>query len=404
MVFLAAEVIFALPFHLPRFFRYELLNHFGLTNSNLSVAQSYYGVAALLCYFPGGIFADRLSARFLMALSLALTGAGGLFLLSSLSPFQFSLLYIFWGLTTVLLFWSALIAFIRNNTRADKQGMAFGSLEFFRALIAAFLVTFIHVVIYQFFGGITETEVSSKFAMDFIIKFYLFVCFVSALACWFCLPKKQEFKKIKLETDSSRIKAVLKNPSVWCNLFIIISAYCAFKGVDYYALSIKESFSWKEKNVHLFITFLTWMRPFAALSLGFLGDKVRPSYACIFCFLLMTFSSFLIFLLPVVYLTKTVFISIVSLQLFAVFGMRGIYFSLFEESKVEKEITGTATGFICFLGFAPEIFLPLVSIQILDKNPGVQGFKNFFLFLALVSLVGVIASRRLNLLAKKSSV
>lgn len=68
------------------------------------------------------------------------------------------------------------------------------------------------------------------------------------------------------------------------------------------------------------------------------------------------------------------------------------YFSLFEESKVKPEHTGSASGFISFLGYTPEVFLPLVSIVLIDKNPGIQGFKNFILFLGVLAFVGAFAA------------
>ena len=45
----------------------------------------------------------------------------------------------------------------------------------------------------------------------------------------------------------------------------------------------------------------------------------------------------------------------------AFFALRGIYFALLEESGTPRELTGTAVGVICFVGFTPEIFMPLVT-------------------------------------------
>ena len=56
---LAGEIIFALPFHLARFFRPTLLELFELTATQLGAAQGLYGIIAMLSYFPGGLLADR---------------------------------------------------------------------------------------------------------------------------------------------------------------------------------------------------------------------------------------------------------------------------------------------------------------------------------------------------------
>jgi len=63
------EVVFFLPFVLPRIFRPTLLEVFGLTNFELGLAFSVYGTIAVLAYLPGGPLADWFSARKLMTLS-----------------------------------------------------------------------------------------------------------------------------------------------------------------------------------------------------------------------------------------------------------------------------------------------------------------------------------------------
>ena len=77
---LAGEAVYALPFHVTRFFRPTVLDVFGLTNTELGTAQAIYGVIAMLAYFPGGPLADRFPARKLLALSLWSTAAGGLYM------------------------------------------------------------------------------------------------------------------------------------------------------------------------------------------------------------------------------------------------------------------------------------------------------------------------------------
>ena len=74
---LAGEAVFALPFHLTRFFRPTVLEVFNLTHTELGTAQAVYGFVAMIVYFPGGPLADRFSARKLLAFSRWSTAAGG---------------------------------------------------------------------------------------------------------------------------------------------------------------------------------------------------------------------------------------------------------------------------------------------------------------------------------------
>jgi nitrate/nitrite transporter NarK len=80
VLILCGEVIFALPYHIPRFFRPTFLDTFGLTNGQLGDVFAYFGVVALLAYLPGGLLADRFSARVLIVWALLLTALGGFYL------------------------------------------------------------------------------------------------------------------------------------------------------------------------------------------------------------------------------------------------------------------------------------------------------------------------------------
>ena len=60
-------MIFSLPFHVIRMFRPTLLKVFHLTNTEIGDSMAFYGVMAMLAYFPGGILADRFSSRKLIS-------------------------------------------------------------------------------------------------------------------------------------------------------------------------------------------------------------------------------------------------------------------------------------------------------------------------------------------------
>ena len=133
----AGEAVFFLPFVLPRVFRPTLLDVLHLTNLELGIAFSVYGVVALLAYFPGGPLADRFSARKLMAFALFATSIGGLAMASMPSLSALKMLYGFWGVTTILLFWAPLIRETRAWGGAKLPGRAFGILDGGRGLVAA---------------------------------------------------------------------------------------------------------------------------------------------------------------------------------------------------------------------------------------------------------------------------
>ena len=82
------------------------------------------------------------------------------------------------------------------------------------------------------------------------------------------------------------------------------------------------------------------------------------------------------------------------------FALRGIYFALLEESQVPRYMTGTAVGVVSFIGYTPEIFMPLLGGWLIDRwSGGETGYNVLFSFLGLMSLVGISATvtlRRLH--------
>ena len=122
---IAGELIFALPFHINRFFRPSLLEDLQITNSMMGIAFTVYGLTALVCYFPGGYIADKFDPRKLLSLSLFLTSLGGIILLNYPSFSLLCIVYGYWGVTSILFCWSALIKATRI-VGSEKQGLSFG--------------------------------------------------------------------------------------------------------------------------------------------------------------------------------------------------------------------------------------------------------------------------------------
>ena len=79
----------------------------------------------------------------------------------------------------------------------------------------------------------------------------------------------------------------------------------------------------------------------------------------------------------------------------AVYALRGVYFALLEETKIAGSLTGTAVGMISLIGYTPDAFFNSIAGRVLDASPGLNGFQNFFLMLAFITLIGMIATMML---------
>lgn len=390
----AGEMIFSLPFHIPRFFRPTVLDVFGLNNAELGDIFAVYGVVAMLAYFPGGVIADHFSARKLMTSSLVATALGGLYLAQIPGGIGLSILFGYWGLTSILLFWAAMIKVTREWGGTDKQGRAFGILDGGRGLTAAGAAS-IAVWIFSFFlpANIeTLTHLQQQQAVQSVIYFYTVMTLSAAFLIWWIIPETDWENNSAQMPVFNGITAVLKQRVVWLQSIIIICAYCGYKGLDYYALYARDVLDMNEVESAQFTTIAAYLRPVAAVVTGFIVDRYIASRVIVIFFLVLS-GSYLILSVasPSTYGVNLIYTNIL-ITFVAVYGIRGVYFALIEETKIASNVTGTAVGLISVIGFTPDIFFAPIAGRILDASPGVGGLQSYFLMLSGIAVMGMLAS------------
>lgn len=401
----AGEAIFGLPFHVSRYFRPTYVEVFGITQTQLGVLGSIYGVVAMFAYVLGGGLADRFPPRRLLVFSLLATGVSGLYMATIPSFSAMCVLFGFWGVSTILPFWSALIRATREWGGTGQQGVAFGVLDGGRGLLAALLAMLALFLFSQLLpdGGVSATPAQKKAALQSTIFVYTIACGVAAAAVWFFLPTPPPSEKQESHPGphrSGHLVEILRMPAVWLQAVVIIAAYCTFKGIDYYSQYASDVWNWSDVKSAGLSAFSSWMRPIAAAGAGLLADRSSSSKVVIGCFVL-TASAYVsfIFVTPAD-VTLWLLWANVMISCLGLFALRGIYFALLEESRVPWHMTGTAVGVVSFIGYTPEIFMPLLGGWLIDNwSGGVTGYNLLFGFLGLMSLVGISATvmlRRLH--------
>lgn len=390
---IAGEAVFALPFHVARFFRPTVLQVFGLTNTELGTVQAVYGVLAMLAYFPGGPLADRFSARRLLTASLLATSVGGLYF-ASFPPYRgLWVLFGFWGLTTILLFWAALIRATREWGGASKQGRAYGILDGGRGLFAALLAASAVWV----FGELLPDDPTAATAVERarglrgIIHVYTAVTAGAGVLCWFFVPERRVALKPR-DSLRAHVRAVVRLPRVWLQALIVVCAYVAYKGIDDYALFAVQGYDMNEVEGARISAVSAWVRPFAAMGAGWLGDRLSASWVCELCFALLIGAYAWLALTQPTSSALWVLYANVLVTCIAIFALRGVYFALLQEASVPLAATGTAVGLVSFIGYTPDVFVNLVAGWLLDRSPGATGHRHFFTFLAISSAIGFFAT------------
>jgi len=393
---LAGEAVFSLPFHVTRYFRPTFLDVFGFTNSDLGRAQAAYGIVAMVAYFPGGPLADRFSARVLLVVSLVLTAGGGLYMATIPSVTGMALLWAFWGVTTILLLWAALIRATREWGGTDSQGRAFGILDGGRGLASALLALFAAQAFSFLMPDNPEaaTDAERLAALQNIIYTYVAATLGTALVVWFGLPRNSGMSTRRANEPGlwAHVGPVIRMPAIWLQAMIVIAAYVAYKGTDNYGLFARDVYGLDEVEAAWISTVSAWVRPVAALCAGWLADRLLSSRVVSACFSILVVTFTVLALAPPTPGILGLLVVEIVVACIAVYGLRGVYFALFEEASVPRAVTGTAVGIVSVVGYTPDIFVGLVSGHLLDTYPGLPGHQYFFLFLATASGLGLAAS------------
>lgn len=393
----SGEAIFSLPFVVARVFRPTLLDTFEITNLELGTAFSLYGIVAMLSYVPGGALADRFSARSMMMASLLSTALGGILFAQIPSMFWLKALFAFWGLTTILLFWAAIIRATRQWGGSEGQGSAFGILDGGRGLFAALLASGLVALFGSLLPGPIETATlgDKRAALSVVIWIITGLTAMAAALVYLCVPDEggdDDEPQPSNKIDKSQLSEVLKNPLVWLQGIIIITAYTGYKGMDDLSLLARDSFGMNDLEAAQVTTVAFWTRPFAALGAGFIGDRLGGVKTIMTCFILMAIGDLVIAVgLLDPQLPWMLFMNVVITGA-AVFGLRGLYFAIFDDAGVPPELTGTAVGLVSVIGYTPDIFIGPINGYLTDTYKGALGHQYFFGVLAVFAIIGFVSA------------
>jgi MFS family permease len=401
----AGESVFLLPFVLARVFRPTLLDVFGITNLELGVAFSVYGVVAMIAYFAGGPLADRYSARSLMATALVATGLGGVVLTTIPSTDVMNVLWGGWGATTILLFWSAMLRATREWGGDHAQGRAYGLLDGGRGLLAALIASatvLVFAVLLPVAPDVATLEQRSA-AFSGVIWVFTGVTLLVAALVFVVVPahaptaNADATGRPRLSMDG--VRASMRMSTVWLHAVIVVCAYVGYKATDDFSLLARDALGYNDVQAGAIGTLSFWMRAVTAITAGYLADRIDSSRVILWGFALLTAGSLLIasgLLVPGV---AWMLIATIVTTSVGVYALRGVYFALLAEGAVPMAYTGSAIGVVSFIGFTPDVFMgPLMGV-LLDGSPGILGHQHVFASVAGFGLVGwgaTVAFRRLR--------
>jgi nitrate/nitrite transporter NarK len=377
-------MIFLAPF-LREVYYIPMQEAMNLSNTQMGMLMGAFGTVSMLMYFPGGWLADRVSSRKLITLGMLATGASGLYFATFPSYTANLLLHAFWGISITFVFWGAMIKATRGWAPADEQGRAFGILETGRGLGEVIS----HTALLALFAWLGSTYAALA---TVIVVFSLFNIGLG-VAAWFLIVDNE-----RVDTSNQRrvgpkeVMQVLKMPVVWLISVVILTAYSAYWGSFFFTPYASDVFLMSVTMAGVLSVGRMWLKPFAALAAGFLGDRFGIARSVALSLAITAISFALFAMTPSDPSVLPLVIVNVAISATFIFALRGIYFALLEEGGIPLALTGTAAGVASALGFVPDIYMPMVGGYLLDTYPGVTGYRLLFGFVAVLAVAGFIAA------------
>ena len=397
LISIAGTMIYGLPYF--RSYYYDAyLQTYGLTNSQMGMFGSIFGIMGACSYLFGGVVADMFSARKLMTISMILTGLGGLLHLCHPSYLMLVGIYFLWGFTSLFAFWPALLKVLRSLANEDEQSKAYGFMDATRGITNALQLA----VTLAIFNALSK-KASDLAGLNGVVIFYSAVCIVMGIGLYFVLDEKKLQTGSDGAEDESKfsfaiVKQVLKMPVVWLLSLVVCCSY-TMPILFYYFTPYATANLGMTAAAGAMVTMLAqYVRPVACVVGGVAADKIGRANVMYGTMGIMLASTLVLIFARS--MTNAVFIGICACIYFGMYGAYSLVFSMFDECGIPKYMSGTAIGLICTIGYMPEFFCPLLAGKVLDTY-GNAGYHILFIFLAVMMVIGIILLTFYKRLVKK---
>lgn len=390
---LAAGALYPLMY-LRQNFEISVLEALRITPTDLGELYSILGLVFSLTYIPSGWLADRYQPRKLMAGALAAVGLLGLWFATYPSLLELRLIFFGWGIAGGLCFWAALIKAVNALAGSTEQGRFFGILDGGRGLVEAVLAS----VAVLLFRELSEPGDAATLRLAPVIHMYAFAAIFFAVMVFMFVddehgrvapaPRPAEGGRAggTLLADIGRLARI---PELWLlaivmaigqMLFWVTYSISAFLQVNYGLTALAAG--------SVVLTKL-WMRPIGGISIGFLGDMYSKELLLAWLLALAATSLIAICFLPLGG-NMVAIVGIVLVIGYLTYAIKGLYWALLDHCPVPRHIVGLAIGLVSFIGYLPDVLLPLYDGYLSRQFPRAQSFQIYFTSVALCGYLGSV--------------
>lgn len=380
---LSGSFIYTLPY-LRLYYYASFMEVFRMTNREMGMCATYFGLFGAVSYLIGGVIADKISLKLLIPFSLITTGLGGFYLLASPSPSRIAIIHGVWGVTSLMTFWPALIKALRMAASSTEQAKVFGLFEGGRGISNA-----VYLAIALMLFGVLGSRGGISLGIRSIIVFYSTITVTLGIISTFLLRGLKEGKGEENSKFSFKyVGIILKKPATWLLTGIIFTTYSVNMSYYYIAPYTSMAFVTSALVAAAISSSSQYIRPFAAFGAGILGDRVNSSKVMLTAQIMSGVGIVTVLLTPASSTIIPILLACVIIYA-SMYMSQSMHFAIMEEADFPPESSGTAIGLLCCFGYLPEAFSPYLAGVILDAHEGLAGYRIFFVTLLVTTLIGI---------------
>lgn len=382
LISMGSSIIYA-PMYLKNVFYDPLMQALGCTNADLGLMVSAYGLAAMICYLPSGIVADKFRMRTLATIGF-LTTAVLVFVYATLPSVQICLaLFIAMGITSILIWWGTRFKVVRLCCEEEEYASKIG--------ISYSIYGVTGLVIGLINAAIIASIANTAAGVQAMLIFLGVVIAILGVLAYFLIPdfKGEINKDSKLFSVSEAVEA-FKHPGVIWACIAYFCVYAVYQGATYTTPYLTQCFGADGNLVNIVGLFRTYgIGLLAGPIVGYIATKIKsPSKTIAGGFILSI--AVLIGFIFYPHSSEGAFVAsaLVILFGFVTYGAFSIGSSPLSEVKIPMRIFGTAAGLLSVIGFLPDVFIHTWYGSIIDAQ-GTAAFSNIFLFEIMFAVIGI---------------
>ncbi|MCL2806993.1 MAG: MFS transporter [Coriobacteriia bacterium] len=399
---IGSSIIYA-PAYLKAVFYDPLLLALNVTNTELGAVFGAYALAALICYLPSGILADKIRMRTLSTAGF-ITTAILTFVYAALPSIEVLFaIFILMGITTILIWWGVRYKLVRLVSKEDEYPKRIG-LSYGIYGVAGLAIGFIST------GIVAAVGENLNLGVTIYLGFLGVVLFTLGVLSWLFIPKFKGEIKTSSRFDLSEFTIAFRNPVVWLAAISLFFVYFFYTGVTYTTPYLTGVL-----GASLVVTtIIANIRNYGITLLsgpifGLIANKFKPSLVIasgsivfIICLLALTF-------LPTTAATVVVAATLIVFLGFVANGSFGIISAQLTEGRVPLHYFGAATGILSVIGFLPDTFSSIWFGAIMDAQADASGvvaagaFHEIFFILMASAALAALSSCVLYVYVKRKN-